>query len=277
MRLLISFGILFFLLACGPVEAQPEVQAEAFLLPRLGSPPSIDGDLGDWKDQAFHDGVWDIFRLEQSPWYEPGRNRLTQHGEQDRLAEDLESRYYMAWDKDFLYLGAIVHDNFLDTIPHKPEPRRWYYKDCVAWFVEAPGDTLNESFGQGDHGFCFVIDPTKRWNNAWWRHGNPDTTFLEEPLPAGAVDWEITLETLPTGLRYELEVRLTWEKLFPSADPDWSPPEQGHRYRMMIVHTDPDGGDYGGHFLIHGKGDPDESWAWFELGGEKTAPLRKVR
>ena len=91
------------------------------------------------------------------------------------------------------------------------------------------------------------------------------------------MDWEIKLETLPTGLRYELEVRLAWEPLFPATDPDWTSPEKGHRYRMMIVHTDPDGGDYGGHFLIHGKGDPDESWAWFELGGEKSAPLRKVR
>ena len=34
---------------------------------------------------------------------------------------------------------------------------------------------------------------------------------------------------------------------------------------MMIVHCDPDGGEYGGHLLIYGKGDDDSTWSEFKL------------
>ena len=34
----------------------------------------------------------------------------------------------------------------------------------------------------------------------------------------------------------------------------------GERYGFMIVHCDPDGGEYGGHLLIYGKGDLDSTW-----------------
>lgn len=38
---------------------------------------------------------------------------------------------------------------------------------------------------------------------------------------------------------------------------------------LEIVHTDPDGGDYGGHFLIYGRGDDDSTWGLMELTGPK--------
>ena len=49
-------------------------------VPRLENPPVIDGNLSEWKQLAFTDGVWDIYRLQQSSWFEPDRNRLTDHG-----------------------------------------------------------------------------------------------------------------------------------------------------------------------------------------------------
>jgi hypothetical protein len=29
--------------------------------------------------------------------------------------------------------------------------RRWYYKDSICWFIEAPRDDALEWFGQGDN------------------------------------------------------------------------------------------------------------------------------
>src|SRR5207253_2390569 len=43
-------------------------------VPRLEKPPRIDGDLSEWKYVAFTDGVWDILRVRQAPWYDPTMN-----------------------------------------------------------------------------------------------------------------------------------------------------------------------------------------------------------
>ena len=49
-------------------------------VPRLKTPPQIDGDLSDWRSVAFTDGLWDIARLRQAPWFDPAIIRLTDHG-----------------------------------------------------------------------------------------------------------------------------------------------------------------------------------------------------
>ena len=40
---------------------------------------------------------------------------------------------------------------------------------------------------------------------------------------------------------------------------------------MEIVHTDPDGGTYGGHFMIYGNGDDDITWGRMILVGPREA------
>ena len=93
-------------------------------VPFLEQAPRIDGDLSEWKYRAFNDGLWDIFRIANSPWYDPSRNRLTNHGNEPPPEEDLNARYYMAWDKRYLYLGAEVHDNVNDVTDPQHEPKR---------------------------------------------------------------------------------------------------------------------------------------------------------
>ena len=91
-------------------------------IPYLIEEPLIDGDIGEWKEHAFHDGPWDLYRVINSPWYESSRNRLTLHpGESSSITDDLTARYYIAWDSSYLYLGAMVQDNFIDLNPSKPE------------------------------------------------------------------------------------------------------------------------------------------------------------
>ncbi|MEZ4774932.1 MAG: sugar-binding protein [Bacteroidia bacterium] len=252
---------------------------DTLLIPFLATAPTIDGNLNEWKHQAFHDGEWDIFRVSHTAWYEPSRNRLTQHGSEDLLENDLSARYYMAWDSAYLYLAAEVTDNRNDIIPHKPEPFRWYYKDAIAWFIESPADDNSETFGEGDHGFAFVADPTQPANGAWWRHGTADSTYLEEPIPAEAVEYRISgMAGFPeTTGSYTLEARISLALTMGRNNPGWKPPQQGEHWRMMIVHCDPDGGDYGGHLLIYGKGDDDQTWMPAVLAGEKIAPERRER
>src|SRR5262245_36159943 len=153
-------------------------------VPRLATAPRIDGDLSEWKSVAFTDGLWDLARIRHAPWFDPAINRLTDHGSEPSPEDDLQARYYLAWDETFLYFGAEVQDNVNDTDDPHHEPRRWYFKDAIGFFIEAPADGAPERFGQGDNAFCFVIDPAKPAYGAWWRHGTATTSYVEEIIPA---------------------------------------------------------------------------------------------
>jgi hypothetical protein len=253
------------------------LDAEDITIPRLASSPVIDGNISEWKQVAFTDGLWDIYRLRQSPWYEPDRNRLTDHGNEPTLEDDLAARYYMAWDDEYLYLGAEVHDNVNDVEDPAHEDKRWYFKDAIAWFIEAPKDDVAESFASGDHAFCFVIDPRKPKYGAWWRHGTVAKSYIEEPLPAEAVDYAIRMQPNCKGKGdFVLEARVKMAATFGTGDPQWRRPHVGDQYGLEIVHTDPDGGGYGGHFLIYGKGDDDSTWSTMSLGPPLSPILRKT-
>ena len=60
---------------------------------------------------------------------------------------------------------------------------------------------------------------------------------------------------------FVLEARVNMAATFGASDPDWQPPRVGHEYGLEIVHCDPDGGSYGGHFILYGTGDDDATWA----------------
>lgn len=243
-------------------------------LPQLTKPPVIDGDLSEWMSVAHHDGVWDVYRVMQAPFYDKGeRNRLTDHGKEPPPFEDLNSRYFAAWDKDNLYLGAIVQDNVNDTSDPQHEPKRWYFKDCICWFLESPRDNVNERFERGDHSFCFVIDPKKPPYGAWWRHGAPGKSYLEVPLPKDAVSYAIKMTG--KGGDFVLEARVNLAKTMGAADPAWRAPKIGDEWGFEIVHTDPDGGPYGGHLMIYGTGDDDNSWGVMRLSGPAKPVARK--
>ncbi|MCZ2150569.1 MAG: hypothetical protein LC126_22700 [Bryobacterales bacterium] len=244
-------------------------------VPRLLHAPVIDGSLMEWRDMAFTDGVWDMPRIRQAPWYDPARNRLTDHGGEPPIEDDLQARYYMAWDDHYLYLGAEVKDNANDVTDPRHEPKRWYYKDAVCWFLEAPRLPASKSFGEGDNAFCFVIDARKPPYGAWWRHGAPGKTYIEQPLPKQAVDYALRMNPWNTGRGdFILEARVAMAPTFGASSTQWHAPRIGDVYGVEIVHTDPDGGDYGGHFLIYGRGDDDSTWGRMELAAP-LAPLQR--
>jgi hypothetical protein len=242
------------------------------LIPQLERAPVIDGDLDDWRQLAFHDGVWDIYRVVHSRWYDPARNRLTGHGEQAGPADDLQARYYIAWDGDYLYLGADVRDNVNDVADPQHEPKRWYYKDAICWFIEAPRDSTPERFGRGDNAFCYVIDKNRPGYAAWWRHGTAHQTYVEEPLTA--TDYVIRMLDPGSG-NFQLEARVAMSRTFAVSDPEWKEARIGDELSLEIVHTDPDGGDYGGHLILYGTGDEDETWGRAVLAGPATRIERR--
>ena len=245
--------------------------AQEMRVPMLVKAPVIDGNLDEWKRVAFHDGVWDIHRLSQSPWYDPARNRLTDHGNEPRPEDDLAARYYLAWDAKYLYLGAEVKDNVNDVSDPAHEDKRWYFKDAICWFIEAPRDEINEQFGQGDNAFCFVIDARRPPYAAWWRHGAPGKTYIEEPLPKSAVEWALKMK----GANFVLEAKVEMAATLAKSDPNWRPPKIGDTYGLEIVHTDPDGGGYGGHLILYGTGDDDNTWGIMKLTGPQKPVERK--
>lgn len=240
---------------------------ERMTVPRLAQPPRIDGDLSEWTAAAFTDGAWTIERLAATPWYQPDINRLTIHAGESGL--DLEATYYLAWDEEFLYLGAEVRDNVNDVVDPALEDKRWYYKDAVCWFIEAPRDGRAEMFGQGDNAFCFVADASRPAYGAWWRHGAPGQRYLEEPLSPAAAEYALRFD--PWGrcpADFVLEARVRLASTLAASDPDWQPPAEGDEYGLEIVHTDPDGEGHGGHFLVYGRGDDDSTWGTMVLGPE---------
>ena len=234
-------------------------QVPKLYVPHLEQRPVIDADLSEWKDYAHHDGVWDIYRLRHAPWFDAGRrNRLTDHGNEPHPEDDLRARYFMAWDAEYLYFGAEVIDNVNDVDDSDPAPRRWFFKDSICWFMEAPRDEAPEWFGQGDNSFCFVADASYPSYGAWWRHGTPTETYVEEPIPQDAVDYRLRFGDQGN---FVLEARVRMADTFKISDPRWTPPQMGDEYSLNIVHCDPDGGGYGGHFMVHGDGDDDATWS----------------
>lgn len=271
---------MLLLALCAVLLAPPALYADRNInVPFLQEAPNIDGDLTEWKDLAHNDGLWDMRRISKTSFYaldQGARNRLTDHGDEPHISEDLSARYYIAWDDKNLYFGAEVHDNVNDLEDPEPADKRWYLKDSICWFMEAPRDSTNERFGQGDNAFCFAADPQHLPQNAWWRHGTAKQTYLEEPIPEASVEYSVKMN--PWGQSegdFILEARVELSSTFGKSDPRWTPPQVGDEYSMEIVHTDPDGGDYGGHFMIYGNGDDDNTWGRMILVGTQ-APLGRL-
>jgi hypothetical protein len=266
--ILLKLSFFMFLLSLHTIAQSDWRDCFNIDIPKLQNAPHIDGDLSDWKNLSYTDGLWDFSRLLHTPWFSPANNWLTNHGKVNPAEDDLSARYFIAWDDDYLYLGAEVHDNINDVKSPKLEPKQWFFRDAVCWFIEAPRHGKAKNFGQGDNAFCFVADTLKPDYGAWWRHGDVQRTYIEEPLPANAVSYSIRMN--PWGKSkadFIFEARVLMAATLSKSDPEWHSPKEGDEYGLEIVHTDPDGGGYGGHFVLFGGGDDDSTWGKMKLVG----------
>ena len=161
--------------------------------PLLETAPTIDGDLAEWKDLAHNDGIWGHAPHQRGQLLSP-RSRRAQppHRPRRRAASRRRLARHattLLGDAQNFYFGAEVWDNVNDLDDPDPADKRWYFKDAICWFMEGPRDRANERFGQGDNAFCFVADPQRTPQNAWWRHGAPGQSYIEEPIPEAACDY----------------------------------------------------------------------------------------
>lgn len=229
--------------------------ADTLRIPKLTSAPKVDGNLSDWENQAHSDGWWTLERVTTQPWFNSKTNRLKSELTENSAINDLSGRYFMAWSDSALHFGAVVIDNQIDVNDPAHEPKRWYYKDAVAWFVEWPADTISERFEKGNHGFCFIADTTMPDYGAWWRHGEGNKSYVEEPLPKGDCEFAAALEIQSDGaFKYTIEATISAGLLGPIK------PTYGALIRLAVVNCDPDGGAHGGHLIIYGQGDDDSTW-----------------
>ena len=105
---------------------------------------------------------------------------------------------------------------------------------------------------------------------------SPGETYLEEPIPSDAVDYVLSFNPWNSGeADYILEARVSMTATLALSDDRWQRPVIGDEYGLEIVHCDPDGGDYGGHFMIYGTGDDDASWGRMILVGPQTPIERR--
>ena len=73
-----------------------------------------------------------------------------------------------------------------------------------------------------------------------------------------------------------LEAGSRWRRRWGRAARAGTRRESGDVYGLEIVHTDPDGGDYGGHFLIYGRGDDDSTWGRMDADRSDSAHRTKT-
>lgn len=244
-------------------------------IPKIEVPVKIDGDLSEWKTLSFTDGVWDIFRVSKCSWF-CERNRLTRQNPDDMLLDDLSARYYTGWDEKYMYFGAEVKDNFNDVNSPPGLRHKMCFMDAVAWYLEMPADDKNEKFDPEINCLWFIADADKPEHGAFWRHSiKGKESYIFEPMPENAVEYEVTMNPWNRSKAdYIIEGKVEMAKIFKANGLDFKTPKTGDIYRMMIVHTDPDGGDYGGHLLIYGSGDKENTWGKFILS-EKAKPIQR--
>ena len=223
-------------------------------IPHANVSLNIDGDLADWKNYAYSQGKWNLKRSSSEPWHSPKRSRLINEADEPTGSIDLSSTFYIAWSDSGLILGAEVEDNILDVVETEHLDERWYNKDGVAWFFELPYDTIPKRFAAGSVALCFIADTSYPEYGAWMRYGNDSADYLEQAIPKETQEYSVKVTT--DG--YIIEAFVSWE-LFRKYG-QFSEEITETLGSMMIVNCDPDGGEYGGHLLIYGKGDNDATW-----------------
>ena len=106
-------------------------QSTSIAIPQLETVPAIDGDLSDWKSDAFSSGAWDMDRVALDAKYVTKRNRLNVEEGEDSTVIDLKATYFLAWFGDDLYFGAEVVDNVNDVEESNHEAKQdKTYRTC---------------------------------------------------------------------------------------------------------------------------------------------------
>ena len=143
-------------------------------LPHLKRVPVLDGVIsgGEWEDAASFTGM-----------------QLTT----DRGLATEQSRFYMKWDKDYIYIAAICADSNISNVTDE-KGAKW--NDCLEFFISAPGerhvahwllyatggsklDFIDAEYGSGFRGNSDGVVSVPRLNQQDWT--------IEARIPAASL------------------------------------------------------------------------------------------
>lgn len=194
---------------------------ESHAIPHLREAPRIDGTLADWDPEQ-------VFVLELDPDTRPPSEHHVTVDHPFRGAEDASARVMLAWDREHLYVGARVRDDFLRGIAagtaHNEGPNGWAC-DGLMLNLHSFRQPIQRPGYHGPLALRCIIPADGRGEPAEYR-AQPDERWLLTPRTRFA--------SRETDDGYELEAAIPWADLeFQAA------PGEPLYIGFMLVDVDP--------------------------------------
>lgn len=154
----------------------------------LSTPPSIDGDWGEWK------GLTDEYPANTVVW---GSNKWTG-------AEDLSSSFHLGWDDKYLYLAIKVRD---DQYVQSTHGANLYNGDSLELLLDTQLMDDYKSAKLSDDDFQLGLSPGRP------RPGTEQEAYLWTPNYLGGEQKTIQVEARQESGIYRVEAAIPWTVL----------------------------------------------------------------
>jgi len=139
----------------------------------------------------------------------------------------------LAWDEDNFYMGAVVHDDSVNT-----SKSLFYQKDCICPFFYSKADSVHHKF------FAVPSDPAVVYSGV---------------LNASASENDkVTAAARKTDNGYVMELAIPWSELAGME------PAPGSKIRFTLLLIDPTDSSWGQYMLV-GNGDDSANFAYLEF------------
>jgi len=230
------------LAVAGPVRANVAVPLNC-RAPEMAAPVTVDGKLDEWtgpfallrarpeqgegagSERSRIDGVGAVLLVGAARW-EPARPGETYGGPKDCAA-----RFYLAWDRENLYIAVQMYDN--DLVP-PVDGARMLEGDCILIAVDARDDA-SQGYDDDDSefGFAYTAAGTLAWRSFPSERGGPlDSAKV-------AVVREVKPGALAAGVP---PLKLTYEISIPWSELPGASREPGSAFGFDLAINDVDGG-----------------------------------
>lgn len=166
----------------------------------------------------------------------------TMHGE-----ADLQSKYRLKWDKQYLYLLEERQDDLLWFTHSDSE---LYKSDATMLFLDLDHDKRGSMYRDGDYAIMVTANSPDGTPKIILREGH-DSGMRERQFT------EATVEATINSNGYVMEVAIPWSvlKVIPFT------PKNDLKVGMTLLATDNDGPEKWGQIMWVGNGDGQENWA----------------
>jgi hypothetical protein len=206
-------------------------------IPRVASPPAIDGDLSDMESFA---------RGSISP-----QDQWWRRAPED--ASDSSAEFYLAYDTSHLYVGVRVMDDTVVCNIAPDDIRAQLRSDAVGITVDPSGDSHDTSTVMQAAAFPCT---TEGFGARGFRDADANQGLMEETAPG------MEVASMRTDDGYTLEARIPW-----SAMPVTPRPGDELGLNIIIYDGDAENARVGANISESGLG-----WAAFQWGGKQALP-----